>query len=88
MARAHPPPQVARDFGARVRQMREQRHWSQMELAERAGMHFTFVSSIERGERNPTLTTICRLAHGLGVDPSVLVTGLAFDPADRPSRSK
>lgn len=47
-----------------------------MELAERAGLHFTFVSSVERGQRNPTLTTILHLAGGLDVDPSVLVRGL------------
>lgn len=47
-----------------------------MELADRAGMHFTFVSSVERGKRNPTLTTILSLAEGLGIEPSELVDGL------------
>jgi transcriptional regulator with XRE-family HTH domain len=70
---------VAKDFGARVRAEREKQELSQMKLAERAKLHFTFVSSIERGRRNVTLTTICRLAEGLGIDPSALVQGLRLD---------
>ncbi len=50
---------------------------SQMDLADRSGLHFTFVSSVERGVRNPTLTTILRLARGLDVDPGELVSGLS-----------
>ncbi len=76
MARIHPPPEVARVFGDRVRSIRSDQGISQMALAERAGLHFTFVSSIERGRRNPTLTTICALAEGLNVDPSELVIGI------------
>lgn len=76
MARINPPPLVARDFGDRVRAERTKRGWSQITLAENSGLHFTFVSSIERGRRNPTLTTICALAEGLDVDPARLVEGL------------
>ena len=47
-----------------------------MALAERAGLHFTYVSSVERGERNVSLENIVRLAHALEVDPADLVTGL------------
>lgn len=76
VARINPPPLVARRFGERVREERASRGWSQMTLAEHSGLHFTFVSSIERGRRNPTLTTICALAEGLEVDPGRLVEGL------------
>jgi transcriptional regulator with XRE-family HTH domain len=61
-------------FGGRVRALRAARGWSQMELGHRAGRHFSFVSSIERGERNVTLLTLLQLAEALGVDPAVLVT--------------
>lgn len=40
-------------------------------------MHFTYVSSVERGERNISLENIVRLAAALDVDPSALVKGLA-----------
>ncbi len=47
-----------------------------MALADEVGLHFTYVSSVERGERNISLQNIVRLAEGLGVDPGALVKGL------------
>lgn len=64
------------EFGKRVRARREKLGWSQMDLAEEVGLHFTYVSSIERGERNLSLHNIVRLAQALEVDPGVLVKGL------------
>ena len=52
-------------FGFRVRALREQAGWSQEELALRADVHRTYIGGIERGERNPTLTTMARLAMAL-----------------------
>lgn len=68
-----PPPVV---FGERVRARRLEIGLSQMELAERAGMHFTYVSSVERGLRNISLVNIVRLAEALGVDAGTLVAGM------------
>ena len=55
-------------FGGRVRELRESANLSQEALAERSGLHRTYISSIERGQRNVTLTNIHALARGLGVD--------------------
>ncbi len=55
-------------FGGRVRELREGAKMSQEALAERSGLHRTYISSIERGQRNVTLTNIYALARGLGVD--------------------
>ena len=44
-----------------------------MKLAEVAGLHFTYVSSLERGERNVSLVNIVRIAVALGVDAGELV---------------
>jgi transcriptional regulator with XRE-family HTH domain len=49
-----------------------------MALAERIGLHFTFVSSVERGERNLSLSSLLRLAEGLEVNPAVLVDELTW----------
>jgi len=53
-----------------------------MALADRIGLHFTLVSSVERGERNLSLTSVLRVAHGLDVDPATLVRGLRWEPED------
>lgn len=45
--------------------MRRSAGLSQEELAHRSGLHRTYVGSVERGERNPTVTTLLTLAKGL-----------------------
>jgi len=67
---------VAVEFGQRVRARREKLGWSQMTLGEGVGLHFTYISSVERGERNVSLQNIVRLAVALGVDPGLLMKGL------------
>lgn len=49
-----------------------------MALADKIGLHFTFVSSVERGERNLSLASLLRLAEGLGINPAQLVDGLRW----------
>jgi transcriptional regulator with XRE-family HTH domain len=61
-------------LASRVKGIRTERHFSQAALAERAGMHRTYLSSIERGRRNVPLDTVCRLAWALGVDVRELLT--------------
>lgn len=53
-----------------------------MALAERIGLHFTFVSEVERGTRNLSLESLLRLAEGLNVDPGELVKDLRRDQAN------
>ena len=52
-------------FGCRVRSLRMQRELSQEDLAARAGLHRTYISSIERGQRNVGLDNILKLAAAL-----------------------
>ena len=59
-------------FGERVRELRRQRKLSQKQLAVRAGLHRTSIGGIERGERNPSLVNIGRIAQALGVRPQEL----------------
>ena len=68
-------------FGTRLRSIRLERGISQEKLAELADLHRTYVSSIERGERNVSLVNIERLAAALGVSMAELMP----DTADQPS---
>jgi transcriptional regulator with XRE-family HTH domain len=60
-------------FGKAVRQRRSEQGWSQEALAEKAGLHWTYVGSVERGERNISLVNMAALARALGVPLRTLV---------------
>lgn len=60
-------------LAANVRRLRTAAGLSQEELAARAGLHRTYVSSIERGQRNVSLENIFVLAEALGSEPSELL---------------
>ena len=60
-----------------VRRLREERGWTQDQMAERAGMNGSYLGFIERGENVPTLTVILLLADTLGVDPGDLIREVA-----------
>ena len=59
-------------FGRRVRALRTARGLSQEALADLSGLHRTYLSSLERGQRNVGLENVCALAHALGVEASHL----------------
>ena len=63
-------------LGQRVRDLREGLRLSQEQLAERAELHWTYVSGIERGRRNPGLNILACLAKALRVTLPALVTDL------------
>jgi transcriptional regulator with XRE-family HTH domain len=65
-------------FGRRVRVLRVARGMSQEDLADAAGVHRTYVSSLERGLRNVGLDNVYRLADALGVEPSELFRSGGF----------
>jgi transcriptional regulator with XRE-family HTH domain len=66
-------------FGARIRDERRRFAINQMELAELAGLHFTNLGKIERGQANPSLHTILCIAAALNLNPAVLLDGLSAD---------
>ena len=57
---------VARQIGERIQQLRKAAELTQTQLEQRAEVYD--VGAIERGETNPTLLTLLRLAMGLGVE--------------------
>lgn len=58
---------VRQRLAANLKRLRKAADISQEELADRAGIHRTYASDIERGARNPTVTVVERLASALGV---------------------
>ncbi|MCB9798029.1 MAG: helix-turn-helix transcriptional regulator [Alphaproteobacteria bacterium] len=61
-------------LGARIRWLRGERGWTLSELAERAEVQLSDLSKWERGKRAPNLESLVKLADGLAVDVSDLVT--------------
>ncbi|MFC4594604.1 helix-turn-helix domain-containing protein [Sphingobium tyrosinilyticum] len=53
---------IQQRLGLTIRRLREAKGWSREDDADRAGIHRTYVSDIERGRRNPTITVVEKLA--------------------------
>lgn len=68
-----------RALGDSVREARNAAGLSQEGLADRAGLHRTYVGSVERGERNPTVATLYTLADTLDVDVRRFLTNGDID---------
>ncbi len=64
-------------FGQRLRELRRARGLSQEELAFRAGLHRTYVSSAERGQRNVALVNLEKLSRALEIDIADLFRGMS-----------
>lgn len=75
------PAAASAAFGARLKELRAQKGVSQDKLADETDVHPTAIGRLERGDREPRLTTILRLARGLDVRPGELVDDLAAGSA-------
>ena len=75
-------------FGSNVRRLRERLGMTQEDLAEASGLDRSYIGGVERGERNPAMTAIFRLASALMVPPALLFEdiGTDFPAQDTPSR--
>jgi len=60
-------------FGPRVRELRRERGLTLEELAGRSGVSRAMISKLERGEKNPTLVVVAKVAEGLGITLSQLM---------------
>ncbi|RYG85695.1 MAG: XRE family transcriptional regulator [Alphaproteobacteria bacterium] len=60
-------------LAANLRRLRVERGWSQEDYADRAGIHRTYVSDLERGKRNPTISVVEKLAGPLQVSAGTLL---------------
>ncbi|SCW86720.1 DNA-binding transcriptional regulator, XRE-family HTH domain [Paenibacillus tianmuensis] len=60
--------QELRLLGERIRVLREKRGYSQETLGFKAGLHRNYISQLELAQRNPTYTTLLKIANALSVD--------------------
>lgn len=60
-------------MGFNLKRLRTSAGLSQEELADRAGLHRTYISSIERARRNVALENIFQIARALGTTPAELL---------------
>ena len=72
MGKRRATPDIRERFGYVVKVRREALGLTQEDLAEKAGIHRTYLSDVERGTRNLSLVNIERLAEGLSIRLSEL----------------
>jgi transcriptional regulator with XRE-family HTH domain len=66
MARSRPDQAILSAFGTYIRKLRKGRGWTQLILAEHAGLSRTYIGGIERGERNLAIVNVNKLSLALG----------------------
>ncbi len=74
---------ILQRLGQNVRYLRKKKELSQEELGFESGIHRTYISDVERGTRNPSVTQLAKFAEALGVTPGKL---LDADPKKRTGR--
>jgi len=74
---------ILKELGQTIRTLRQDMGLTQEELAEKAGLHISYIGSVERGERNLTLQSIHKIAAALNFSLSDL-----FSLVEKPSRTK
>jgi transcriptional regulator with XRE-family HTH domain len=68
---------IQKDLGARIRELRTKKQWSQEEFADICDIHRSHMGEIERGETNVTLSTLLVVTRKLEITISSLFKGIA-----------
>jgi len=67
---------LAQLFGARLRELRSARGWSQEHFADVCLIHRSHMGEIERGEVDVELSTLAKIAKGLGMNAGQILKGI------------
>lgn len=73
MAKRKEQPAIVQKFGRKLRKLREAKDMTQEELAVKSGLHRTYISMLERGERSAALDSLEKIARSLGVSMQELI---------------
>ena len=72
----HNSTKILHKFGSAVKEARVNKEMSQEKLALDTGLDLTTINEIEKGHRSPKLITVCKIAYGLEISPSILLKDL------------
>ena len=64
---------ICKKVGRNIQRLRREKSWSQEQLSFETNLHRTYISGVERGVRNPTITVIEKIAIALGVPASAIL---------------
>ncbi|NPV93468.1 MAG: helix-turn-helix transcriptional regulator [Firmicutes bacterium] len=64
---------ILRKLGTRIREERKRAHLTQEQLAEKVGCNESYIGQVERGEKNPSLEVVVRIANALNVTVDYLL---------------
>ena len=78
---------IQRQFGLRLKELRDAKGMTQEDLAEKAELFRTYLSRIETGGANPTLTVIHQLAIAMGEEPANLLQPPSISVVPKRTRS-
>ena len=67
------PDKILKKFGSHLKELRLNQNLSQIELANKGKFDRNYIGMLERGERNPSLKNLARLAEALGIDLTTLL---------------
>ncbi len=70
------------ELGLRIRAIRKSRSLSQEQLAELSSLHPTYIGQLERGEKNATLESICKISNAFHISLEKLFEGIEIKEAD------
>jgi transcriptional regulator with XRE-family HTH domain len=72
------PNELSKAFGKALHRERQRKGWSQMKLAQEAGLHLNTLGKLESGTRNPSLHTIVALCRALNVPLGKFMSAVEF----------
>ena len=67
---------INKQLGMRIKYLRSLKKWSQEDLALEANVNKNYLSDLERGERNPTIKVLEKIAKAFGISLSELFKGI------------
>ena len=72
---------MTQTIGRKLRQFRQKKGYSQETLADRAGLHPTYIGQVERGEKNITVETLAKITTALGIPISSVFDDVLSNPS-------